>query len=308
MTQSTPASAMKIGIVLETEEFGLQGKTPTFHDLQEMAQAAEQAGLDSIWLSDHLIHRLPGREETGIWEVFTMLSALAAVTTRITLGPIVVCTSFRSPALIAKMADTIDEISGGRLILGLGAGWHQPEYEAFGYPFDHLASRFDEAMQIIAPLLREGKVDFQGQYYQVHNCVLRPRGPSHNGPPILIAGQRPRMLQLTARYANAWNTAWHVEPSVVKERYDAFKKACAAVGRDPAEVELTVGTAVKILAPGEDASATKAISGSPEEIARRLQSFADVGASHLIVILNPLTIESIQQFGSIVELVHHNEI
>jgi probable F420-dependent oxidoreductase len=293
---------MRIGIVLDTVEGALQGRTPTFRGLQEMAQTAERVGLDSIWLCDHLIYRSPGQEEEGFWEVFTMLSALAAVTTRITLGTIVVCTSFRPPALVAKMADTIDEISGGRLILGLGAGWHKPEYEAFGYPFDHLAGRFEEAMQVIAPLLREGQVDFDGQYYQVHNCVLRPRGPSRNGPPILIAGRRPRMLQLTARYADAWNTAWHMESTVVKERYAEFKEACVVVGRDPANVELTVGTEVKLLSQGEQADPTKAISGSPEEIAHRFQSFAEVGVTHLIVTVEPLGFESIEQLGRVVQL------
>jgi alkanesulfonate monooxygenase SsuD/methylene tetrahydromethanopterin reductase-like flavin-dependent oxidoreductase (luciferase family) len=306
MTQRTSAQDMKLGIVLKTGERDLQGKTPTFHDLQDMAQAAEAVGLDSIWLCDHLINRFPGREERGLWEIFTVLSALAATTTRITLGTIVVCTSFRPPALVAKMADTIDEISSGRLILGLGAGWHQPEYEAFGYPFDHLASRFEEAMQIIAPLLHEGQVDFQGQYYQVHNCVLRPRGPSHNGPPILIAGRRPRMLQLTAQYADAWNTAWHVEPTEVQEQYNAFKQACTVVGRDPATVELTVGTNVRLLSAGEDADATKTISGSPEYIASRLQGFAEEGVTHLIVMLEPLSLESIEQFGRIAKSVREH--
>jgi alkanesulfonate monooxygenase SsuD/methylene tetrahydromethanopterin reductase-like flavin-dependent oxidoreductase (luciferase family) len=293
---------MKVGVVLETAEGALQGKTATFRELQEMTRAAEEADLDSIWLSDHLLYRFPGQEELGIWELFTMLSALAAMTTRIMFGTIVACTSFRPPALVAKMADTIDEITGGRLILGLGAGWHQPEYEAFGYPFDHLAGRFEEAMQVIVPLLREGRVDFQGQYYSVHNCVLRPRGPSRNGPPILIAGRRPRMLQLTAQYADAWNTAWHVEPTVVKERYEEFKKACAVVGRDPASVELTVGTAVRLPSADETAGEGKAILGSHEEIARQLQSFAEVGVSHLIVALEPAGIESIEQFGRIAKL------
>ncbi len=306
MTQSTSARGMKIGIVLETAEGGLQGKTPTFREMQEMAQTAERAGLDSLWLCDHLLNRFPGQEEVGIWEVFTLLSALAAATTRITLGTLVVCTSFRPPALVAKMADTIDEISGGRLILGLGAGWHQPEYEAFGYPFDHLAGRFEEAIQVITPLLREGQVDFQGQYYQVHQCVLCPRGPSRHGPPILIAGRRPRMLHLTARYADAWNTAWHVDPRVVKERYEEFKKACTAVGRDVAAVELTVGTTVRPLPPDEDTDATEAISGSPEAIARHLQSFAEEEVTHLIVALEPPGSESIEQFGRIVELLHQH--
>src|SRR5579864_4692005 len=225
---------MKIGINLDISEGSFEGHTPSFKDLQTMAQAAEQSGLDSFWLADHLIYRFPGQDETAPWEAFTMLSALAAVTARIEIGSIVACTSFRPPALLAKMADTLDEISSGRFILGLGAGWHQPEYEAFGFPFDHLASRFEEALQIIVPLLREGHVDFQGQYYQVRDCVLRPRGPSPHGPRILIGARRPRMLRLVARYADAWNTAWPTDPAVVKERHDPLAQACAAVGRDPA--------------------------------------------------------------------------
>ncbi|MEO7019039.1 MAG: LLM class flavin-dependent oxidoreductase [Ktedonobacteraceae bacterium] len=306
MSQSALTKKMKIGIALKTGESSFQGKTPTFREIQEMALAAEQVGLDSIWLYDHLIFRFPGQEEKGIWEIFTILSALAAVTTSVTLGTIVVCTSFRPPALVAKMADTIDEISGGRLILGLGAGWHQPEYEAFGYPFDHLASRFDEAIQVIAPLLREGQVDFQGKYYQVHNCVLRPRGPSQRGPQILIAGRRPRMLQLTARYADAWNTAWHMDPNVVKERYAEFKQACVTAERDVTTINLTVGTAVRLLKKDEVADPTKAISGSPEAIAHQLQRFAAEGVAHLIVQLEPLSLESIEQFGRIVESLHQN--
>ncbi len=284
MTQKTPQQRMKIGIILDISEGSLEGRTPTFSDLQAMAQAAEQTRLDSLWLADHLIYRFPEQEELAPWEAFTMLSALAAVTTRIELGTMVACTSFRPPALLAKMADTLDEISRGRFILGLGAGWHQPEYEAFGYPFDHLAGRFEEALQVIVPLLREGHVDFQGKYYQVNNCVLRPRGPSKGGPSILIGAKRPRMLQLVARYANEWNTAWHVDPAVVQERYAQLQAACAEVGRDPATIILTAGTAVH-LQPGEDTTPERAIMGSPEEIARRLHEFADVGVAHLIVAL-----------------------
>src|SRR5579885_1873705 len=222
---------MKVGLVLQTDEDVDVGRRPApFGVLRDLALQVEAAGFDSIWLYDHLLYRFEGRPSQGTWECWTILSALAAITERVELGTLVSCTGYRNPGLIAKMASTVDEISGGRLILGLGAGWHQPEYEAFGYPFDHRVDRFEEALRIIVPLLREGHVDFQGQYYQVHNCVLRPRGPSRNGPPILIAGRRPRMLQLTARYADAWNTAWHMEPEVVKERYDGSKEACTAAG------------------------------------------------------------------------------
>jgi len=302
MTHNTSKQSMKLGIILEIGEGSLEGRTPTFQDLRILAQAAEQSGLDSLWMADHLIYRFPGEEESAPWEAFTMLSALAAVTTRVELGPMVACTSFRPPALLAKMADALDEISRGRFILGLGAGWHQPEYEAFGYPFDHLASRFEEALQVIVPLLRDGHVDFQGNYYQVKNCVLRPRGPSKAGPPILIGAKRPRMLRLVARYADAWNTAWHVDPAVVQQRYEQLQAACAEVGRDPATITLTAGTIVR-LQSGEDAASERAITGTQEEIARQLHDFADVGVAHLIVILEPLTLTTIEQFGRIAELV-----
>lgn len=294
---------MKLGLVLDIDEGTLHGVSPTFRDIQAMAQAAEQIGSDSLWLPDHLIFRFPGRDEQGTWEAFTMLGALASVTQRVEFGPLVAATSFREPALLAKMADTLDMISEGRFILGLGAGWHQPEYAAFGYPYDHLAGRFEEALQIIVPLLREGHVDFQGKYYRVENCLLRPRGPTPGGPRILIGARQPRMLRLVARYADAWNTVWHIDPEVVKERYDGFKQACADVGRDPAAIELTAGTIVQLLKPGE-APKEKVIAGTPEEIAQKLRGFADVGVKHLMVVLDPSGVEAIEQFGRVIELLH----
>lgn len=305
MTQTTPSPHMKLGLVLDIDEGTLQGKSPAFRDLQAMAQMAEQVGFDSLWLPDHLIFRFPEREEQGTWEAFTLLGALAAVTERSQIGPLVACTSFREPALLAKMADTLDEISGGRFILGLGAGWHQPEYEAFGYPFDHLAGRFEEALQIIVPLLREGHVDFQGKYYQARNCVLRQRGPSPSGPPILIGARRPHMLHIVARYADAWNTVWHTDPAAVLERYAEFKDICTAAGRDPATIELTVGTLVQL--PSTEKSADlpeKAITGTPEEIANQLRSFADVGVTHLMIAFGPSGVANVEQFGRIIELLH----
>jgi alkanesulfonate monooxygenase SsuD/methylene tetrahydromethanopterin reductase-like flavin-dependent oxidoreductase (luciferase family) len=305
MTQKTPSPRMKIGLVLDIDEGTLQGKSPAFRDLQAMAQMAEQVGFDSLWLPDHLIFRFPGREEYGTWEAFTMLGALATVTERIQIGPLVACTSFREPALLAKMADTLDEISGGRFILGLGAGWHQPEYEAFGYPFDHLAGRFEEALQIIVPLLHEGHVDFQGKYYQARNCVLRQRGPSPSGPPILIGARRPRMLRIVARYADAWNTVWHIDAAAVQERYVGFKEICAEVGRDPATIELTAGTLVQLPSAEKGADLPgKAITGTPEEITNQLRSFAGVGVMHLMIAFAPSSVASVEQFGRIIELLH----
>lgn len=305
MTQTSSSARMKLGLVLDIDEGTLQGKSPAFHDLRAMARMAEQVGFDSLWLPDHLIFRFPGQEEYGTWEAFTLLGALAAVTERIQIGPLVACTSFREPALLAKMADTLDEISGGRFILGLGAGWHKSEYEAFGYPFDHLAGRFEEALQIIVPLLREGHVDFQGKYYQARNCVLRQRGPSPSGPSILIGARRPRMLGIVARYADAWNTVWHTDPAAVQERYAEFKEICAAEGRDPATIELTAGTLVQLPSAEKGADLPgKAITGTSEAIANQLRGFADVGVTHLMIAFAPSGVASVEQFGRIIELLH----
>ncbi len=175
-------------------------------ELLTIARRAEEVGFDSLWVADHLHMRFPGSEDRplGVWEGWSLLAALAAATDRITLGPLVACTAYRNPALLAKIAATVDDISGGSLILGLGAGWHEPEYTAFGYPYDHLGSRFDEALAIIAALLRDGHVDFVGRSYQARECELRPRGPRPGGMPIMIGAEGERLLQLTARHADAW--------------------------------------------------------------------------------------------------------
>src|SRR5947209_1734200 len=198
---------MKVGVILPLAEDEKRGRPPTYAETCERALQAEDAGFDSIWVYDHLLHRFEGKPTVGFWEAWTVLSALAGSTRRVELGTQVLCTAFRNPAVLARMADTLDEVSGGRLILGLGAGWHQPEFDAFGIPFDHRVSRFEEALQIIVALLRQGQVDFEGNYYRAANCELIPRGPRPAGPPLLLAGQGPRILRLVARYGDAWNTA-----------------------------------------------------------------------------------------------------
>jgi probable F420-dependent oxidoreductase len=304
MTQSAPRRRMKLGLIPSIDEGDFNGQTAHFSDLRDTAVAAEQAGFDSLWLADHLIFRFPNRDEQGMWEVFTFLSALAAVTSRVQLGPLVACTSFRNPALLAKMADSIDEISNGRFILGLGAGWHEPEYRAFGFPFDHLASRFEEALQIILPLLREGHVDFDGKYYQARSTVLRPRGPSKAGPPIMIGAGRPRMLELTARYADAWNTTgWRQGVDHIASKYPALLEACRKVGRDPATIEFTAAVGVKLLAPGESKPANAPeLTGTPEAVAEMLRKFVDIGLQHLIIALEPDGVAGIERFARVIEL------
>ncbi|MGE5335005.1 MAG: LLM class flavin-dependent oxidoreductase [Nitrososphaerota archaeon] len=304
--QAAAGRSFKIGWLASLDDTPSEGTTPRFSDVRAMAQAAENAGLDAFWVADHFIARMPGDQEVGQWESFTFLSALAALTARIQLGPMVAATSFRNPALTAKMADSLDEISNGRFILGLGAGWHEPEYTAFGYPFDHLASRFEESLRIIAPLLREGKVDFTGKYYSARDAVLRPRGPSRNGPPILIGARRARMLRLVARYANAWNTAWHTQPEVVSERWAAMRQACEEEGRDPATLELTAGVMLRLGPDGKPApEAAHYLTGTNEEIAARLRGFVEVGVQHLVLVIEPEGMIGFERFQPILDLLNH---
>jgi alkanesulfonate monooxygenase SsuD/methylene tetrahydromethanopterin reductase-like flavin-dependent oxidoreductase (luciferase family) len=281
--------AMRLGIVVSLDEHGPEGVPLRFRAVRAQALEAERMGLDSFWVPDHFFYRAPGQDGiVGQWEALTTLSALAAVTEHITLGPMVAATSFRSPTLLAKMADTLDEISDGRFVLGLGAGWHQPEYDAFGFLFDHRAGRFAEALQIIAPLLREGRVSFAGQYYQATDCVLRPRGPSARGPRILAAGFKPRMMRLIAQHADAWNTAWHTMPEQVAARWEQMQAACDEVGRDPATLELTAGVMLRIARPGQTAApSTSHITGEPEQIAEVLRGFQAVGVRHLVMVVEP---------------------
>jgi probable F420-dependent oxidoreductase len=310
MSAPLPTTRMRLGIIADLDEGSHDGHTPRFRDIQAMARLADQVGIDSFWVADHLIVRRSETvdvDENGTWESFTFLSALAASTAHVQLGPLVAATSFRNPALLAKMADALDEISGGRFILGLGSGWHKPEYDAFGYPFDHLASRFEEALRIIRPLLRDGHVDFAGEYYEAHNCVLRPRGPTPGGPRILIGAKGPRMLQLVAEYADAWNTAWHRNADTVPAAVDTLRAACDAVGRDPSTIELTAGTVAHIYAPGEARrSDERMIAGSAEEVADGLRSFAAVGVQHLIVIPQPPDMRGIERMGRVAELLAAN--
>src|SRR5712691_10300934 len=171
-----PRRPLKVGINLPTVEGTLGGSTARWADLLAFARQAEALGFDSLWVPDHLL--LTWQEQTrGGWECWSLLAALAAGTSRLALGPLVSCTAFRNPALLAKMADTVDEISGGRLIVGRGAGWDGPEDRAFGVKSDHRVDRVEEALQIIVPLLRSGHVDFDGKYYRARDCELRPRGP-----------------------------------------------------------------------------------------------------------------------------------
>jgi alkanesulfonate monooxygenase SsuD/methylene tetrahydromethanopterin reductase-like flavin-dependent oxidoreductase (luciferase family) len=302
---------LKVGINLPTTEGAIAGKTAKWTDLFAFAQRAEALGFDSLWVPDHLLLRW--QEQTrGIWECWSLLAALAAVTHRVELGSLVACTAFRSPALLAKMADTIDEISGGRLIVGLGAGWDGPENQAFDMKSDHRVDRFEEALQIIVPLLRTGRVDFTGTYYQARECELRPRGPRPGGPPILIGAKGPRMLRLAATYADLWNAEGPGHrPEEMSTRRAAGDAACVAVGRDPATLGRSASVVINLpMGQGwQPSSAQGKQQGptSPEEVAEALRGYAREGLSHVQLWLTPNTLKSLEWSKAVLDLLDYGE-
>lgn len=275
-------------------------------EIREMAITAEAVGFDSVWVGDHLLYRTESGA-LGPWEAWSLMAAIAAVTNRVQIGPLVAATSFHSPAMLAKKAATVDEISNGRLILGLGAGWNQTEYAAFGFPFDHRASRFEEAFTIIRRLLREGAVDFTGEYYTVRDCELVPR-PRPGGPPLLIGSRGPRVLRASLPHVDMWN-AWHAwygnTPEGLAAMMTRIDAACVEVGRNPTEVSRTV--AIMIQAPGghgriygdSEHEGSNPISGSPSDIAEALDSFAMPGLDHVQLVVDPITIDSIEWLGGV---------
>lgn len=287
---------MKIGVVINHMQDQASGVTLRYPEMRALAQRAEAGGFDSIWLFDHLLFRYTPEATIGIWECWTLLSALAEATKRVELGTLVLCNPFRNPALLAKMAHTLDEVSNGRVILGMGAGWHQPEFDAFGYDFERRVDRLQEALQIMKPLLQGERVDFSGTHYQARDCVITPLGPRPGGIPLLIGGGKPRMLRLIAQYADQWNTAWLGGPQQLAERLTRIRDACAAVGRDPATLAVTVGVQAAFPDLGETRSmAREPLGGSAEALAEAFHGYEQAGAAHLIMNPTPYGLPALER-------------
>jgi alkanesulfonate monooxygenase SsuD/methylene tetrahydromethanopterin reductase-like flavin-dependent oxidoreductase (luciferase family) len=296
---------IKVGLFLPTAKNPFTHHMPGWDELLSIVRTAEDIGFDSVYVGDHLIMRFDPSEPIGVWESCSLISAIAASTKTMQLGLLMSCTSFRNPALLAKMAATIDEISGGRFSLGLGAGWHQPEFEAFGYPFDHRVDRFEEAVTIATTLLREGGIDFDGRYHQLRDCELLPRGPRPGGLPIVMGGKGPRMLRLAATYADIWNRDFAPEGSIAdlptwKERVDA---ACEDVKRDPATLGRTAAVTIDMPGCMEARQDWNALSGNPEELAQSLHAYADAGFSEVQVWLEPATLAGLEAFAPTLEFI-----
>jgi alkanesulfonate monooxygenase SsuD/methylene tetrahydromethanopterin reductase-like flavin-dependent oxidoreductase (luciferase family) len=297
------ARPLKVGVQLPEVE-----REVRWPEIVDMVRAIEDLGYDSIWVGEHLLYRWTDRPARGPWEAWTSMAAIAAATSRVEFGPLVACTNFHNPALLAKQASTIDEISGGRFILGLGAGWNETEFRAFGFPFDHRIDRFEEAFTIIRTLLREGAIDFDGQFYQARDCELLPRGTRPGGPPLMIGSKGPRMLRIALPHVDAWNV-WFADtgnvPDGVPPLRELVDTACRDVGRDPREVERTV--AVQVRFPGGQGriqgeyakAAPPPLEGSPEEMADVLRAYAREGIGHVQLVMDPIDRASIEAFAPV---------
>ena len=277
-----------------------------------MARTAEAVGFDSLWLGDHLLYRWATGETRGPWEAWTTLAGLAEATETIALGPLVAATAFHSPFMLAKLAATVDEISAGRLILGLGAGWNETEFAALGAPFDHRITRFEEAFTIVRTLLAHGTIDFEGEFFSARDAELLPPPTRPGGPPLLIGSSGPRMLAATLPYAAAWN-AWYVDtvnrPEGVARLRSIVDEAAVSAGRDPAAIERTVAVLVRmpggIGRPSGDTTSRPTpapLEGPPELIAETLRAYAREGIGHVQLVVDPITEASIEALAPVLEL------
>ena len=268
----------------------------------DLARRAEAVGFDSVWVGDHLIYDLPGGITRGPYEAWTTLAAIAAATSRVELGPLVASTSFHAPAMLAKQAATVDAISGGRLILGLGAGWNEREYTAFGFPYDRRVSRFEEALTVITALLRGGRTTFHGRFYDVDECVLDPPPVRPGGPPLMLGSNSPRMLSIGLPAVDAWNVWWSIYDNSV-ERFAEVKADVDAVVPAGRRVEATAavlvtlpGGAGRVMGSTYDARVTRV---TPEDLADHVRGLAAVGATHLQLVLDPIEAASVDVVGQV---------
>ncbi|OFW77038.1 MAG: hypothetical protein A2Z48_10970 [Actinobacteria bacterium RBG_19FT_COMBO_70_19] len=267
-----------------------------------MARAAEEVGFDSVWVGDHLLYRGDGRPERGPWEAWTMLSGLAAVTERVTLGPLVASAAFHAPAMLAKQAATVDEISEGRLALGIGAGWNEAEFRAFGFPYDARVDRFEEAFDIVRRLLGGERVTFHGRYHHVEDVVLLPE-PARR-PPLMLGSTGERMLGIALPHVNAWNTWFDLygnTPEGFAAESAKVTRVAERIGRDPVEIERSACVLVvldRVAGERPIPDDCPPLEGSAERIADGLRAMAEAGADEAILVVSPITERSIRDLGA----------
>ena len=296
-------AAFEIGLVLPTTQFGPERITPRWTEIRKIARLGEETGYDTLWVVDELLWEVEGEAPRGMWDGVSIMGAIASMTSRIKVGSWVLSALHRNPGIIAKTAETLDEISGGRFIFGLGAGHEWPgQAHAFGLPEKQIFARFEEALQIIVPLLRLGRADFEGTFHSARDLVQQPVGPRPNAIPLLIGGNGPKAQRHAANHADIWSCYIEERAHVdeLKPRIASLEEICQEVGRDPESIGRAVGVVVR---PFEPAGAREdSVSGTAEQIATTLQSFRDIGFTQLDLSVGPATIAAVEAMASVVEL------
>lgn len=294
----TTGEPLRIGIQLPEVE-----RVVRWPELRDIAVAAEESGFDSLWVGDHLLYRNDGRPERGPHECWTTLAAVAAVTSRVKIGPLVACASFHPAAVLAKQAAAVHEFSGGRLILGLGAGWNEAEYAAFGLPYEKRISRFEEAFAVIAPLVRGERVTYHGEFTNVEDAVLLPT--PQTPIPMMIGSNGPRMLAITLGAVDAWNT-WYASYGNDPAKFAALNAEITAAAQSAARNPATLRRSACVLVRTDPSSTERPlgdelppVEGSAAEIVARLAAFAAAGADEIIVIANPINERSVREIGAL---------
>lgn len=295
----------EIGLVLPLNQSFGDGSTARWTEIRDMAVRAEEMGFDTVWAPDELLWRDKEANEggTGWWECVAMTGAVAAATTRIKVGTWILSALHRNPGISAKAVETLDEISGGRFVLGLGSGHAGNQGRIFGLPEDHTVSRFEEALEIIIPLLRQGRADFEGRFHAARGLEQRPVGPRPGRIPIMIGAGGPRMIRLAARHADTWS--WYVnERSEVAEfepRLRELEAACGEIGRDPATIGRSAGIMVEPPGMGGADAPVVPVRGSAKEIAEDIRSFGAAGFTQVEVMLLPQTMAALDAMAPVLE-------
>jgi alkanesulfonate monooxygenase SsuD/methylene tetrahydromethanopterin reductase-like flavin-dependent oxidoreductase (luciferase family) len=297
--------SIELGIVLPMEESWTDGSTPRWAEIRGLALRAEAMGFDTVWIPDELLWRRPDGSVHGWWECVAMTGAIAAATSKVKVGTWVLSALHRNPGITAKAVETIDEISGGRFVLGLGSGHAGKQGHAFGLPEDHVIGRFEEALEIIVHLLRAGRADFEGTYHAARDLEQRPVGPRPRQIPIMMGAKGPKMLRLAAAHADIWS--WYVEErsdlAEFAPRLAALEAACLEVGRDPASIGRSAGIIVEPTdVTGAAEELATPVRGSAEEIAEALRAFHAGGFTQVEILLWPRTLPALEAMAPVLEL------
>jgi probable F420-dependent oxidoreductase len=289
---------LRVGVQLPEVE-----RDVSWPELTAIARAAEETGFDSIWVGDHLLYRDDGRPERGPWDAWTSLAALAAITERVRLGPLVACAGFHPPGVLARMAATVDAISGDRFVLGIGAGWNRTEFDAFGIPFDHRVDRLEEAFAIVRRLLDGERVTLHGRFHRAEDAVLLPR-PTRR-PPLMIGSDGERVLRIALPHVDAWNT-WYDRYGNTPEGFARLNAriddAVRLAGRRPDEIARSACVRVVLDRTADERPIEPGcppLEGPPERIAEGLRAIGEAGADEVILVVTPITERAVRELGAV---------